>query len=202
MRFSCASIIRPMAIPWAILFSASSPLIPSLPANSDTMPGVLSVRIKPGWTTVTLMPDGPSSSARFLVMAATATFLILPTTELDCRAANPLMLMIRPQPCWPHVGGLPLWRNGCSPLPWCSSAPRKSSSVVPGQVWGAGPASGDARRCSPVCPPGPGQWPLGAPWLGPLPRWSYRQLWELCVCRSRRPIHGRSPPKLPVPGMR
>ena len=37
------------------------------------MPGVRSVTVMPGWTTVTLMPAGPSSSARFLVRAATAT---------------------------------------------------------------------------------------------------------------------------------
>ena len=42
--------------PWAIRLSASSVEMPSRPANSSTMPAVLSVRVRPGWTTVTLIP--------------------------------------------------------------------------------------------------------------------------------------------------
>jgi len=38
-----------------------------------------------GCTTVTLIPCGPSSSARFLVIAATATFLMLPIVEPELR---------------------------------------------------------------------------------------------------------------------
>jgi len=60
--------------------------------------GVRSVRVIPGCTTVTLMPEGPSSSARFLVIAATATLRTEPTTVPAWRAASPEMLMILPQP--------------------------------------------------------------------------------------------------------
>ena len=47
---------------------------------------------------VTLMPSRPSSSARFLVSAATATLRTVPVIAPVDRAASPLMLMIRPQP--------------------------------------------------------------------------------------------------------
>ena len=60
--------------------------------------GRRSVIVGPGCTTVTLTPDGPSSSARFFVRAATATLRTDPTTEPVWRAANPLTLTIRPQP--------------------------------------------------------------------------------------------------------
>ena len=58
------------------------------PIRSIT-PGVASVRVSPGWTTVTLMPHGPSSSARFFVIAATATLRIEPITAPVLRAPRP-----------------------------------------------------------------------------------------------------------------
>ena len=57
-----------------------------------------SVTVIPGWTTVTVMPAGPSSSARFAVIAATATLRTDPTSDPVRRALSPLMLMIRPHP--------------------------------------------------------------------------------------------------------
>jgi hypothetical protein len=45
-----------------------------------------------------LRPEGPSSSARFLVIAATAAFRIEPKVLLGWCAASPLMSMMRPQP--------------------------------------------------------------------------------------------------------
>ena len=61
-------------------------------------PAVFSVRVRPGWTTLTLMPFGPSSSARFFVSATTETLRMLPIIEPVWRAARPLTLMMRPQP--------------------------------------------------------------------------------------------------------
>src|SRR3954471_18842983 len=80
--------------------SATSAAVTSLPIDAASGPtgGIRSVTVGPGCTTVTLIPDGPSSSARFLVSAATATLRTLPTTEPVWRAANPLTLTIRPQP--------------------------------------------------------------------------------------------------------
>ena len=73
-------------------------MTPARPARSTRFAGVFSVTVTPGWTTVTLIPSWPSSSARFLVIAATATFRTEPVIAPDDRAASPLMLMIRPQP--------------------------------------------------------------------------------------------------------
>ena len=73
--------------------------MPWASASRATTPGVASVRVRPGCTTVTLMPLGPSSSARFLVSAATATLRIEPTAEPVERAPSPEMLMMRPHPC-------------------------------------------------------------------------------------------------------
>ena len=42
-----------------------------------------SVRVAPGCTTVTLIPWGPNSSARFFVIAATETLRIEPRTDPD-----------------------------------------------------------------------------------------------------------------------
>ena len=67
-------------------------------ARAATSGAVFSVRVSPGCTAVTLMPSGPSSSARFLTSAATATLRIEPIAEPVCRAASPEMQMIRPQP--------------------------------------------------------------------------------------------------------
>jgi hypothetical protein len=44
------------------------------------------------------MPFDPSSSARFLVRATTATLRMLPIVDPVPRAARPLMLMMRPHP--------------------------------------------------------------------------------------------------------
>jgi 5,10-methylenetetrahydromethanopterin reductase len=60
--------------------------------------GVFSVRTGPGCTTTSDMRWGASSSARFLVSAATATFRMLPTVDPVVRAASPEMLTIRPPP--------------------------------------------------------------------------------------------------------
>ena len=57
-----------------------------------------SVIVSAGWTTLTLMPCGPSSSDRFFVSAATATLRIVPVTEPVRRAATPATLTIEPQP--------------------------------------------------------------------------------------------------------
>ena len=77
--------------------------MPCRSARAAITPAVFSVRVRPGWTTVTLMPCGPSSSARFLVSATTATLRMLPIVEPVLRAASPLMLMMRPQPLADHV---------------------------------------------------------------------------------------------------
>jgi hypothetical protein len=72
---------------------------PPAAARAASRSGVLSVTVMPGCTTVTSIPDGPSSSARILVRAATATLRIEPAGAVPAlRAARPLMLMIRPQP--------------------------------------------------------------------------------------------------------
>ena len=86
------------------LRSASSSVMPWAAARRAITPGVASVRVRPGCTTVTLMPCGPSSSARFFVIAATATLRIEPMTAPVLRAPRPEMLMIRPQP-WAIIAG-------------------------------------------------------------------------------------------------
>jgi hypothetical protein len=81
--------------------SATSAAVTSRPIDTPSASaagGVRSVTVGPGWTTVTLIPCGPSSSARFFVSALTATLRTEPTTEPVERAASPLTLMIRPQP--------------------------------------------------------------------------------------------------------
>ncbi len=47
---------------------------------------------------MTLIPCGPSSSARFFVAAATATLRMEPIADPLWRAARPLMFTMRPQP--------------------------------------------------------------------------------------------------------
>src|SRR6202042_395584 len=78
--------------------SISAGSTPAAAAWAAMTPGVASVRVSPGWTAVTLTPDGPSSSARFLVIADTATLRMDPMTDPVLRAARPLTLTIRPQP--------------------------------------------------------------------------------------------------------
>src|ERR1700722_530982 len=78
--------------------SISADSTPAAAAWAAMTPGVASVRVNPGWTALTLTPDGPSSSARFLVIAETATLRMEPITDPVLRAARPLTLMIRPQP--------------------------------------------------------------------------------------------------------
>jgi hypothetical protein len=82
----------------AIRRSISAGSTPAAAACATRTPGVASVRVSPGWTAFTLMPDGPSSSARFLVIADTATLRMDPMIDPVLRAASPLTLMIRPQP--------------------------------------------------------------------------------------------------------
>ena len=82
--------------------SATSAAVTRRPIETDSAKcagGVRSVTVAPGCTTVTLMPCGPSSSARFLVNAETATLRMLPSVLPVCRAARPLTLTIRPQRC-------------------------------------------------------------------------------------------------------
>src|SRR3954447_1794231 len=80
--------------------SATSVAVTSRPIDTrdGSAGGWRSVIVGPGCTTVTLIPDGPSSSARFLVSADTATLRTDPTTEPVWRAARPLTLTIRPHP--------------------------------------------------------------------------------------------------------
>jgi hypothetical protein len=56
------------------------------------------VRVRPGCTQTTEMPDGASSSARFFVSAATPTLRIEPIVEPVLSAARPEMLIMRPPP--------------------------------------------------------------------------------------------------------
>ena len=90
--------MRRMALPSAMRARASSTETPHSAARRSSSSGMRSVQVSPGWTTVTLTPWGPSSSARFFVSAATATFLMLPMAVPDWRAASPLTLTMRPQP--------------------------------------------------------------------------------------------------------
>src|SRR3954466_1564499 len=78
--------------------AAAPRAVTSRPIDTASGPtgGTRSVTVGPGCTTVTLMPDGPSSSARFFVSAATATLRTLPTIEPVWRVASPLTLTIRP----------------------------------------------------------------------------------------------------------
>jgi hypothetical protein len=82
----------------AIRRSISAGSTPVAAAWAAMTPGVASVRVSPGWTAFTVTPDGPSSSARFLVIADTATLRMDPMTDPVLKAARPLTLMIRPQP--------------------------------------------------------------------------------------------------------
>jgi len=66
--------------------SASSSDAPVSAEIAASRSAVRSVRVIPGWTTVTLTPLGPSSSARFLVKAETATLRIEPMIEPAWRA--------------------------------------------------------------------------------------------------------------------
>jgi hypothetical protein len=52
-----------------------------------TSGAVRSVRVRPGCTTVTLMPEGPSSSAMVVVSAATATLRMLATATCTWAAS-------------------------------------------------------------------------------------------------------------------
>jgi hypothetical protein len=94
----------------AIRRSISAGSFPDAAAWAAMTPGVASVRVRPGWTALTLTPDGPSSSARFLVIADTATLRMDPMTEPVLRAARPLTLMIRPQPA-ATMSGATAWAH-------------------------------------------------------------------------------------------
>jgi hypothetical protein len=95
---SLASSRSRMELRSAIACSTACGAVPCAVARAATSGAVRSVRVRPGCTTVTLMPEGPSSSARFLVSAATATLRMLPTVLPVWRAASPLTLTMRPQP--------------------------------------------------------------------------------------------------------
>ena len=99
LAMSSESMIVRTEFPDAIRASASSSEMPFDSAICAIRSGVASVRVSPGCTTVTLIPSGPNSSARFLVIAATDTLRIEPTVLPEPRAASPDTLMIRPQPC-------------------------------------------------------------------------------------------------------
>jgi len=57
---SAASTIRPIKLPPNSAFSASASLMLSAAARAAISAAVFSVRVAPGWTTVTLTPLGPS----------------------------------------------------------------------------------------------------------------------------------------------
>ena len=65
-------------------------------ATTGRWGAVRSVRVAPGCTTFTWMPEGPNSSAMFLARAATATLRMLPTVLPLWRAARPLRARRRP----------------------------------------------------------------------------------------------------------
>lgn len=95
---SWALTIRPVEFPECNSSHTCDASIPRLRAVFLTNASVRSVSVSPGCTAVTLMPCVPNSSARFLVMATTATFRMLPTALPVFRAAKPLMLKMRPHP--------------------------------------------------------------------------------------------------------
>ena len=82
----------------AMRLSSSSGVAFCRLARSSTAGRVRSVKVAPGCTQVTLMPKGPSSSARFLLSDDTATLRSDPTMLPVWRAARPLMLTMRPHP--------------------------------------------------------------------------------------------------------
>lgn len=95
---SLVSTTWPIELPDATCLSISSADTPCAAALSATGAAVRSVRVSPGWTTVTLIPAGPHSSAMFLLSAATAILRMMPTAFPVWRAAKPLTLTMRPQP--------------------------------------------------------------------------------------------------------
>ena len=95
---SSAVTSRPMETEAPSRRSISGTVTPARAARSARFSGVFSVTVMPGWTTVTLIPSLPSSSARFLVIADTATFRTVPVIAPLDLAASPLTLTIRPQP--------------------------------------------------------------------------------------------------------
>src|SRR6202453_2716364 len=78
----------------AIRRSISAGSTPAAAACAARTPGVASVRVSPGWTAFTLTPPGPSSSARFLVIADTATLRMDPMTEPVLTLSPPLAVVI------------------------------------------------------------------------------------------------------------
>ena len=123
------------------LSSASAGEMPRLLARRSTTPGVASVRVSPGWTTVTVIPAGPSSSARFFVSAATATLRIEPMTDPVLRAPRPEMLMIRPQP-WAIIAGATAWAQRRYPSTLTFMSSQNSSAVTSASFGGAAWPSG------------------------------------------------------------
>ena len=86
--------------------------------------GVRSVSTRPGCTTVTPMPCGPSSSARFAVSAATATLRMLPGIEPVRRALRPRDVDDPAPALRRSCAGQPRARSAGSPSPWCRSRSR------------------------------------------------------------------------------
>src|SRR4051794_4646484 len=113
--------MRPITLPWKL--SASSGV-------------VRSVWVRPGCTTVTLMPWRPSSSARFLVRADTATLRTDPMTEPVWRAARPLTLMMRPQP-WAIIPGATSRAQRRYPMTLVLTSPHRASVVISASFGGA-----------------------------------------------------------------
>ena len=102
---SCAVIMRPMAVP---AFSSRSASVADFPSAADrraTSSQVNSLRVAPGWRQVTLMPSRPNSCAEALGQRHHAGVVDAADYGSRRRAANPVMLMIRPQPAPTHEGG-------------------------------------------------------------------------------------------------
>src|SRR6478736_3283374 len=78
--------------------STMRPIEVVLAARCSVADSVRSVRVAPGCSATTLIPFGPSSSARFLVSAETPTLRIVAIGRPVPYAASPPILMIRPQP--------------------------------------------------------------------------------------------------------
>ena len=99
---SSAVTSRPMLVPRASCAASSAPTCPARGPVGQPLRQRLGHR-RAGVHHRDVDARRPSSSARFLVIAATATLRTDPTSDPDSRAFSPLMLMIRPQPCGDHV---------------------------------------------------------------------------------------------------
>ena len=128
--------MRPRALPAPIRRSISAGSTPASAALAAITPGVFSVRVRPGCTTVTLMPDRPNSSARFLVSAATPTLRTEPTADPVLRAPSPDTLMMRPHPCATMCGAASRAQRRY-PITLTLTSSQNSSVVISASLGGA-----------------------------------------------------------------